>query len=104
MQPTQTPRPAFDAAAAASSLEKAFQAELDAVHRAASAQGPKPEMYRSSAPAAAPAGPWGTATAGRTAHKAGAMANGQDFVKAALASLDKVAAQYQSPAVPVPLL
>lgn len=35
---------------------------------------------------------------------AGAMANGQDFVKAALASLDKVAAQYQSPAVPVPLL
>ncbi|GAA5865434.1 hypothetical protein JCM3774_005635 [Rhodotorula dairenensis] len=76
MQRSQTPLRSFDAAAAGQSLQKLFQAELDAVHRAGNTQGPKAEVYK---PAQAPAGPWGTATAGRAAPKAGAMANGEDF-------------------------
>ncbi|KWU47535.1 DNA-directed RNA polymerase subunit alpha [Rhodotorula sp. JG-1b] len=86
MQRSQTPRGAFDAASAADSLQKLFQAELDAVHRAGNAQGPKPELYK---PAQAPAGPWGTATTGRPAPKAGAMANGQDFLATLSAGLEK---------------
>lgn len=52
-------------------VTKVFQAELDAVHRAGNAQGPKPELYK---PAQAPAGPWGMATTGRPAPK-GALSN-----------------------------
>ncbi|GAA5986546.1 hypothetical protein JCM10908_003794 [Rhodotorula pacifica] len=88
MQRSQTPRGAFDAASAGESLQKLFQAELDAVHRAGNAQGTKPELYKAAQP---PAGPWGAATAGRAVPKAGAMANGQDFLAALNTSLKGVA-------------
>ncbi|GAA5971577.1 hypothetical protein JCM8115_001019 [Rhodotorula mucilaginosa] len=87
MQRSQTPRGTFDAATAAASLQQLFQAELDAVHRAGNAQGPKPELYK---PAQAPAaGPWGTSATGRPAPKAGAMASGQDFLATLNASVEK---------------
>ncbi|POY73709.1 hypothetical protein BMF94_3246 [Rhodotorula taiwanensis] len=89
MQRSQAARPPFNAATAGEALQQAFQNELEAVRRAGNGQGPKPELY---AAKQAPAGPWGKPAAGKPASKAGAMANGQDFLGALQASLDKIKA------------
>ncbi|GAA5970565.1 hypothetical protein JCM21900_004305 [Sporobolomyces salmonicolor] len=66
----------------------AFQAELDAVHRAAPAAD-RPEIYKP--PHEAP-GAWGSAAAWGAPPKSGAMADGEDFLRALGASRDQLAA------------
>ncbi|BGP07318.1 hypothetical protein JCM10049v2_003149 [Rhodotorula toruloides] len=76
MSRAQTPKGAFDAAAAASVLSRAFQSELDAANRAGPA-GSKPEIWKSKAPAPA-GGAWGQGAPSQP--KAGAMADGREFL------------------------
>ncbi|BGP23997.1 hypothetical protein JCM10295v2_002898 [Rhodotorula toruloides] len=70
MSRAQTPKGAFDSAAAASS-------ELDAANRAG-APGSKPEIWKSKQPASG-GGAWGQGAPSQPT-KAGAMADGRDFL------------------------
>ncbi|GAA5927312.1 uncharacterized protein JCM15063_005862 [Sporobolomyces koalae] len=89
MSRSGTPRPTFDSAAAVTALRSAYQAELEAVHRAGS--GPsKAEIYK--APQAA-GGAWGGSGSGWAAPKTnGLMADGKDFASALAASLARAKA------------
>ncbi|GAA5945408.1 hypothetical protein JCM1841_003902 [Sporobolomyces salmonicolor] len=107
--PTPSGAAAFDGRAASASLKSgkrrhlrpsvslltpvrsclsAFQAELDAVHRAAPAAD-RPEIYK---PPQQATGAWGSAAAWGAQPKSGAMADGEDFLRALGASYDKLTA------------
>ncbi|GAA5850289.1 hypothetical protein JCM9279_006515 [Rhodotorula babjevae] len=85
MHRTTTPKPPSDARAAADLLRSAFQAEIDAIHRAPPGQ-PKGEVYK---PPVGAGGAWGAAA---TQPKPGKLADGTDLLQTLAASLDKVPA------------
>ncbi|GAA5892421.1 uncharacterized protein JCM6883_007352 [Sporobolomyces salmoneus] len=87
MSRSSTPRPAFDSTQAAGLLKSAFQAELEAVHRAG--PGPaKAEVYK--APNQSSGGAWGSGGGGWAQKPTnGLMADGKDFAQALATSLNK---------------
>ncbi|GAA5994407.1 uncharacterized protein JCM10292_002043 [Rhodotorula paludigena] len=88
MAPAQSSRAPFDARAAAELLQRAFQAELDAVHRPTQPGQPSAEVYKPKTPAAG--GAWGS---GAAVPKPGAMADGRPFLQVLAASFDKAKQQ-----------
>ncbi|TNY18253.1 DNA-directed RNA polymerase subunit alpha [Rhodotorula diobovata] len=87
MQRATTPKAPLDARAAGDLLRSAFQAEIDAIHRAAPGQA-KGEVYKPAPSAAGGGGAWGAAAQ----PKPGKLADGSDLLQTLAASLDKVKA------------
>ncbi|GAA5882186.1 hypothetical protein JCM16303_002269 [Sporobolomyces ruberrimus] len=91
MSRSATPRLQFDGSAAAASLKSAFQAELEAVHRAGPGAGPsRPQVYKPPQSQSSGGGAWASGGGGWAQPKTnGLMADGKDFAQTLAASLAK---------------